>query len=190
MREMVLKCLGTVFLSMGLAEGQVSFTQYSLPFGSWPSRITAGPDGAMWFTQTGKIGRISLRGEITDYVLPTLTAPLTIVPGPDGALWFTEPFIPKIGRITTSGNITEFTLPTAALVFSITSGPDGALWFTAANQIGRITTAGSVTMFSLPPSHNQLLDSKRSGWRFVVHGRGITADRENDHEWHCNVLRH
>src|SRR5438094_7141287 len=58
-----------------------------------PQGITAGPDGALWYTDPGanKIGRISIAGVITEYTVPTATSdPRGIAPGPDGALWFVE----------------------------------------------------------------------------------------------------
>src|SRR5262249_46879015 len=38
---------------------------------SQPFAITTGPDGAMWFSEsfTGKIGRVSMQGDITDFPL-------------------------------------------------------------------------------------------------------------------------
>jgi virginiamycin B lyase len=66
--------------------------------------ITAGPDGALWFTESasGKIGRITTGGQIQEFSLPSVsTHPLGITAGPDGALWFTEESSDKIGRITT-----------------------------------------------------------------------------------------
>jgi virginiamycin B lyase len=53
--------------------------------------IAAGPDGALWFTQSRgrKIGRITTGGAITEYDLPPPSgAPGSITTGPDGALWF------------------------------------------------------------------------------------------------------
>ena len=82
------------------------------------STITAGPDGALWFTERARnsIGRIATDGKITEFAVPTGNAFLDgITAGPDGALWFTEQAPGKIGRITTSGAITEFTLPAGAL---------------------------------------------------------------------------
>ena len=60
-----------------------------------PSGITAGPDGALWFTEctTGKIGRITTTGAVTEITLPNAAAspyPLAIVTGPDNNLWFVE----------------------------------------------------------------------------------------------------
>jgi len=110
-------------------------------------RISAGPDGALWFTEQAgnNIARITTSGTITEYPIPTADAyPTAIAAGPDGALWFTEDAAPqdvgKIGRITTSGVIIEYPVPTSGSgPTDITAGPDGAMWFIGLG-IGRITT--------------------------------------------------
>src|SRR6266508_2541159 len=131
-------------------------TEFSVPTSnSGPHGITAGPDGALWFTEVNgnKIGRITTGGVITQFAISAVTSgPWDITAGPDGNLWFTES-IGAIGRITTTGVITEFPIPTlASEPRGITTGPDGNLWFTesTANKIGRITTSGVVTEFSIP----------------------------------------
>jgi hypothetical protein len=125
-----------------------------LTAGSDPYGITAGPDGALWFTeqQSNNIGRITTSGVITEFAILTANSEsYFITAGPDGALWFTEQQGNNIGRITTAGVITEFPIPTASsLPFGITTGPDGALWFTeydhpGANKIGRLVPPISVT---------------------------------------------
>jgi virginiamycin B lyase len=66
--------------------------------------ITAGPDGALWFTDSRFIGRITTGGLITNAIrLPSPnSAAEDIVSGPDGALWFIASDNPsRIGRITT-----------------------------------------------------------------------------------------
>ena len=132
-------------------------TRYPLPgANSNPFFITAGPDGALWFTESGgsKIGRITTAGVLTEFPLKEASSyPEGITAGPDGALWFTENLTNKIGRITTSGVITEFPIP-AGLAGDIITGPGGALWFTdfQTGRIGRITTAGDVTEYSVPTS--------------------------------------
>ncbi len=149
-----------------------TITEFPLPTTmSAPGGITAGPDGALWFTESvgSKIGRITPGGVITEFPLPPppaggLKQPQTITAGPDGNLWFTEqivfeasPTVGIIGRITPQGAITEFPLP-ASLVpencflsgSCITAGPDGNLWFTGRNSIGRITPGGAITEFALP----------------------------------------
>ncbi len=144
-----------------------------------PTAITAGPDGALWFTGIpGEIGRITTAGVVTEFALPavpppagskpgtagTLATASAIVAGPDGALWFTG--VPgEIGRISTTGVVTEFAVPdippapgsvagtagTLATLNAITAGPDGALWFTGVpGEIGRVTTTGVVTEFAVP----------------------------------------
>lgn len=123
--------------------------------------ITAGPDGALWFTRPGanKIGRISTTGAIAEFLIPTTSSlpdviaagptsssfPAGIAAGPDGALWFSEQSASKVARITTGG-ATEFLLPHGGDPSGITAGPDGALWFTefGSSRIGRIAP-------SLPP---------------------------------------
>ncbi len=132
-----------------------NFSEFPIPTASVPFGITAGPDGAIWFTeQGGTIGRITTGGVITEFSVPTAgSVPLNIAAGPDDALWFAEQGSNAIGRITTTGAITEFAVPTAgAFPLSITAGADGALWFTEqfGNQIGRITTAGVITEFVIP----------------------------------------
>jgi virginiamycin B lyase len=117
--------------------------------------ITAGPDGALWFTETfgRKIGRITTAGAVTEFTIPAparhvwngpwQTRPWGITPGPDGALWFADTDGNKIGRITTTGELSEVLLPTPnSFPGEITAGPDGALWFTelanTGGKIGRI----------------------------------------------------
>ncbi len=134
---------------------------------AFPAGITEGPDGAMWFAESGcyggtcYIGRITTEGAITEYVVPTqYSGPNAITPGPDGALWFTEIGAGRIGRITTSGTVTEYPVPTAnSAPNGITMGPDGALWFTEAHAgLGRITTAGTVTEYPVSiTNENQYL---------------------------------
>jgi virginiamycin B lyase len=70
-----------------------------------PGGITDGPDGALWFTNSGagpgtsSIGRITTAGAITDFTNPTVVIPSGIVSGPDGTLWFTNAGGDTIGRI-------------------------------------------------------------------------------------------
>jgi hypothetical protein len=136
-----------------LAAGTIS--EFPVPtLGSQPFFITAGPDGALWFTEFSgnKVGRITAAGVTTaEFAIPTPgSEPIVITAGSDGALWFTELSGNKVGRINTAGAITEF--PAAGEPNGITAGPDGALWFTEflGNKVGRITTAGAFTEFAIP----------------------------------------
>lgn len=143
-----------VFLCIVLATGRAmaqsgtysDIVKYVSPGGG---SITAGPDGALWFTNGSSIGRITTAGAITEYSLPSSSGfAWQIVSGPDGALWFTDQGTNSIGSITTAGVVTEFAVP-GSTPFGITTGSDGALWFTEelGNQIGRITTAGAVNEY-------------------------------------------
>jgi virginiamycin B lyase len=154
-----LSLLATVLLwAVGGIAGHalaVTFSEFPVPSTSAPTSpesITAGPDGALWFTDSDSIGRVTTDGVITKFSIPTTdSGPDGITSGPDGALWFIEALASKIGRITTVGAITEFPMPTANVSAQggITAGPDGALWFTESDvgKIGRITTAGLITEF-------------------------------------------
>ena len=158
MFALLLSCLSGVASAQNIAIGG-----YALPTAGtiYPSGITAGPDGAVWFTEqsANRIGRITAAGAVTGYEVPTTTGwPYGITTGPDGALWFTEQSGNKIGRITTSGVISEYPIPTLRSEPSgITAGPDGALWFTeqSGNKIGSITTDGVIAEYTLPTSDNQ-----------------------------------
>src|SRR6266853_749628 len=163
-RRLLLASIVSLSAVVGAAEHAlaVTFSEFPIPTAnSSPNDITAGPDGALWFTEgtANKIGRVSTSGVITETTLPTPdSGPANITPGTDGALWFTEFFNNKIGRITTSGTITETTIPTAmSFPQGIIKGPDDALWFvesgadpSGVNHIGRITTSGTITEFVIP----------------------------------------
>jgi virginiamycin B lyase len=113
--------------------------------------ITAGPDGALWFSESdvlktdnaNTIGRLTTTGSFTQFSPPTANSePQGITVGSDGALWFTEAGGNNIGRVTTGGNFTEFAVPTANSVpFGIAIGPDRTILFTefSGNKIGEIT---------------------------------------------------
>jgi virginiamycin B lyase len=117
--------------------------------------ITAGPDGALWFTESeaAKIGRIDDAGRITEYPIPTPTStPVGIAAGSDGDLWFADQANNQtfslgasspenIGRITTRGVITTYPLtsmygnPDEMAVKS-----DHLIWFTEMmGGVGRLT---------------------------------------------------
>jgi len=152
------RLLSALFLLIGIAPLSAQITEYPVSVYAL-SGIAAGPDGAMWFSGNGHIGRITTGGVVTSYQLPTSNAGSAgITAGPDGAMWFTEysnGSLAKIGRITTSGVFTEYALPNpASAPTAIAAGPDGALWFieSGTTNIGRITTSGTITEFPLPTS--------------------------------------
>ena len=165
--------------------------------GAYPSDITSGLDGALWYTENTSsgpmIGRITTAGVITDFpagsigVTPDNQWIDSITAGPDGALWFTEashpdgsPFhaIGSIGRITTAGALSLFPVP--SIPSDIAAGPDGALWYTAhsglssplKSTIGRITTAGVITEFPIttPGAYPSDITSGRDGALWYTEG--------------------
>jgi virginiamycin B lyase len=72
---------------------------------SQPSGITTGPDGALWFTNTGNntIGRITTAGKVTNFTGTGISAPGAITSGPLNSLWFTNG-THEIGAITPGGD--------------------------------------------------------------------------------------
>jgi virginiamycin B lyase len=130
-----------------------------------PRDITTGPDGQLWFSETGSLGSISLRGHIGGMGMPNqISSPIGIATGADGRVWFTEDNN-TIGRMTLPARtldpidallatkIQEFPLPSPdRQPYQIVRGPDGNLWFTeqAGDAIGRITPAGKIREFKTP----------------------------------------
>jgi virginiamycin B lyase len=109
--------------------------------------IVSGADGAIWFTDNGKVGRITTAGVVTSFTAANATPGGGITRGPDGALWYAG--TNKIGRITTSGLVTEIVIPSLANspykeLRQIAAGPDGNVWFTeiSAQKIGRVNLTG------------------------------------------------
>jgi|KBSMisStaDraftv2_1062788.scaffolds.fasta_scaffold188100_1 virginiamycin B lyase len=135
----------------------VEFAVPELGGPSSPGSITAGPDGALWFSiHSAKlaIGRITTAGDITTFLLPaTVTSVDPVIAGPDGNIWFGDGA--NVGRMTLEGLVTEFALPTGGAEAFMNQGPDGNLWGAnaAANQIQRITTGGGVTGFTVPTAN-------------------------------------
>ena len=121
----------------------------TFPLTTAPIGITVGPDKALWFTESGAIGRITTKGAVTIYPAGDFDEDITA--GPDDALWFTELSGNAIGRITTDGKITTYTkgISSGAGPYWIATGPDAGLRFTEATggRIGRITTSGKVTEY-------------------------------------------
>jgi streptogramin lyase len=132
--------------------------EFMIPGGGPTGGITSGPDGNLWFTSGGGVGRITPTGQVALFTNATRSLNAgAITRGPDGNLWFTEFQVNKIGVSTPAGQISEYPIPTAnSSPGGITAGPDGNFWFTELNtkpvQIGRITPGGSITEFQLPPS--------------------------------------
>jgi virginiamycin B lyase len=92
-----------------------------------------------------KVGRITMRGEITDFDIPSATgSPTNVAVGPDRNVWYTKGA--ALGRVTPDGTITEFPLPGNARGVGLSSGSDrqppqriaNRLWYAdgTGNKIG------------------------------------------------------
>jgi streptogramin lyase len=151
-----------------------SITEY--PVFTPTGDIVSGPDGNLWFIETGAtaIGMITPSGTSTSFPLPAGdTAPNSnIVVGPDRNLWFVEggviyncpnsTFCPtppcisqtvdlRVGKITPYGVVESFVFPSdGRSTHGIATGADGNLWFTKGDNIARITPSGTLTEFQVP----------------------------------------
>ena len=161
-----------------------------------PEGIAAGPDGALWFTNSDftndSIGRITTTGVVTNYTDPGISSSVGITAGPDGALWITSGngSDSAVSRLTTSGVFTNYSGSGISNPHQITAGPDGALWFTnsGGSSIGRITTAGAITDHSSLGS--PVGDRDRIGRCPLVHQRLRQLDRADHHcRSHFQLLR-
>ena len=82
------------------------------PASTSPYGITAGPDGALWFTNYGNnsIGRITTAGVVTNYTGPRIDAPQgDHRRARRGAVVHQPADRDSIGRITTAGVVTNYT---------------------------------------------------------------------------------
>lgn len=143
------------------AGGMTQFSLRHVPINGESEDLVIGPDGNLWFPETGAnaIGRITPAGAVTEFPLPTAgSGPFDLTIGPDRNLWFLDPNTGRLGRITPAGAITEFPIsnPKAELGL-LTLGPDGNFWFQefVSDRIGRITPAGVVTEFPIPTAKSQ-----------------------------------
>lgn len=133
-----------------------------------PLEITTGPDGNIWYTDSGgqavyrMIASGPSAGQVTEFE-NSETIGATDLIAEDGAVWFTTGS--TIGCITTGGQVTDFPFPSTASTPNtdgITVGPDGNLWFTDVgnNAIGKAapstsapcTLSGAITEYTLPSS--------------------------------------
>ena len=159
---LLLSLVATVLLlSAQPAFAAPTITEFRVPSPGIPQGITAGSDGALWFTLAydNEVGRVTTKGAVTVFTLnATLNAAEFITAGPDGALWFTllngANGSDQIGRLTTSGKLTLFTVPRPSWVWDITTGLDGNLYVTdsGTSKVWRVTTSGKFTKFPFTDS--------------------------------------
>ena len=151
---------------------KVTIREHKIPSAdSKPYIAVEGPEGALWFCESGasKIGRLDPdRGTFTEFALPTKNAtPIGIALGGDGNLWFAEKAADKIGRLTPRGDIAEFALSAGVGADGMILGPDGNIWFSEsdANRIAKITPDGRITEYGdgISPGAKPLSIAVRDG---------------------------
>lgn len=160
-----------------------SLREYPIPSqNAGPVSIVAGSDGALWFAENlrGRIGRITLTGQISEFQLPPPVAPRGLASGPDGAIWWASDG-GQIGNVTTSGSVTVIDIPGASDTGLIAEGPDGAMWFFRAyDEVARRTLAGVLTVFPVPtpsPVLGGLCRGPDGNMWFTVSVNGFKIDR-------------
>jgi streptogramin lyase len=156
-RLVVLLLTATAVWLLGAPESQADVKEFPAASGSAPVHITAGPDGALWFTMWGpsSIGRATTAGQVRTFALGgTAVGPAGIASGPDGVLWIAEANTNAVARMNVSGQVIS-TLPIKSTVapqpYGAAAGPDGAVWVTEAfdGRIARITPGGDLTEFAV-----------------------------------------
>lgn len=126
-----------------------TITELQIPVPGFPTEITEGREGNLWFTDPTRIVRVTPAGVFTAFPVPVHTFPPTSLSGPitvapDGNLWFTEGLDNRISRITPSGAITNYYVPPVRIFEASPDGiaaeANGDLWFTESNGdvIGRL----------------------------------------------------
>lgn len=179
----------------------VRISEFPLGVGAfYPSTITAGPAGDIWFVLgsgipgrtisnqsiTFGIDRIDSQGQTTAFPLSGRSAPESMTFGSDGNIWFGEG--QKVSRVTPTGQITTFAVP-ANVNGPIASGAEGSLWLTGNGRPGiqyggptdrviRMNTSGEIiASFTLSRSESGLnsitLDRQGGVWFAETFGNAI-----------------
>jgi len=144
---------------IGVLTTSGSFKKHDSPSGDplGNNGIAVGPDGNVWFAETGHIAKITPAGAITEFAYPsglTSNTAAGVVTGPDHKVWFTEYFTKKVANIDPTTNvITEFDVSGVGC-----SGPQGLavgtdhdLYFNCSfTTIAKMTTSGSTTVINNP----------------------------------------
>ena len=145
-----------------------TITEFSsgLPTNAFPTVITNGPDGNLWFADSSEggashaVGHVTPSGTITELAgtLANNQFPGGIATGPDGNLWLgVDGASSTVLRVTPAGVAHTFTdpsLPHSGTMRAIVRGSDGNLWFTEYDfttpLVARVTPSGTITTFPLP----------------------------------------
>jgi streptogramin lyase len=137
-----------------------TITKFTKGITSRPAGITVGPDGKIWFTETGN--NLHLVGVLDPNIDPNVVAaqefgtqgkgPNGITPAPQNAqsLWFTERESNTIGQVFTAGPTSELTFVDALSdPYRIALGQNqDTAWFTefAGNRVRQLNANGSAVL--------------------------------------------
>ena len=97
--------------------------------GASPFGITAGPDGAWWFTEYGsdKIGRMTTTGALTEYQLSAGASPEGII-ADFGGLGLLRMARTRSERLAPTGVLAEYAIPTdGSQPQGVALGADGSV---------------------------------------------------------------
>ena len=143
-----------------------TISEYPVPGLSTPYGIASGPDGNIWFTDSGnadgysKVGHMTTSGAITPSDVVGLPGTVNanglaygIAPGPDGNLWLGHrgTAVDKVPTTVSSpSDITEY--PFSGGVQELLAGPDSRMWLTSGGpggtaQLGAMATDGTATTY-------------------------------------------
>ncbi len=107
------------------------------------NKITAGPDGNVWFTLPGKkVGMITPAGVVQEFELEGVEGPIGIAPGPEGRLWVVSngkaaSFLPA----NPTGTEQDFASAKIQAEPNIVLGPDGLFWVASNNKVAKFSPA-------------------------------------------------
>ncbi|MEO9264628.1 MAG: hypothetical protein ABI282_11085 [Candidatus Baltobacteraceae bacterium] len=177
--------------------GQMTF--YSMPatpIGISPVRITAGPDGKLWFTtatnENGSnlgVGSITTSGVIT--VATALAGAVQshdddyLTFGTDHNLYVADTINGTIIRTSGYAAAATFHIPGGLHPYGIVPGPSGTLAFsTDGNMLGLMTPGGKFTLFPVPSSFGNGI-----GGGMAFHGKSNLWFPFNGSHGSANVVR-
>ncbi len=138
-------------------------TEYPIAVETTPYAIAAGPEGKIWFVDSGNhlggtasVGRMTtsgamVAGEVVEFPHPDLGEGLTL--GPDGNMWVVQDaHLDKVPLgVSATGQITAYEYGASAKTGgsgSIAVGADGRLWVGLKEEIGAATTGGEVQLYA------------------------------------------
>jgi streptogramin lyase len=153
-----------------------------------PQGLALGPDGSLWFTNSGgtgrgHLGRLAPDGTVTTYRETSLLHPGEIVGGEDGNLWFStfgSGATEALGRVDPAdGSITLFTAGLGSRAEHLTPTPSG-VWFTdQEGQLGLVAPDGTIARFPVvgtccSPAGDLDVDPSGDLW-YTLPARGLVV---------------